>query len=525
MAIKDLRIHLPTVYGSSYEDMGKTVLQKYGTQYQSKLQWAWGNWKFRGLTAAQFEAMPVTAAEVIDAAWTQEAPNNLASGYQNTYTQAILPKGKFTSPATINIPRGGMIGEGCFSYNGQGGDQGQVATEFVMLDNWIGSGSERRLFETPNANTTGNMGYNECFVITGVRATGPYKFGDGINRIGWFIRKPGSATWINQVQANGFQRGFVNIDGVPVTYGTITTFSNEFAGFSAAGTALATINIMSLEGDGNARLFEAVPGYGLAAGGKINIGLLKCEDGITAGVTIRNQIAAYLEGQYNVNIGITNFSNAGGSNPEAMFVVNPTLGGGANQKSLLRAQVSGFGYTNLLKNKVTGSVWTLDEDYAAAEFRHYASGDGLFTDCKEIAKVGGTPTPPVDPVPSTGLPVTIPAHTNTSSGAREVLNIAGVRKVTFTGLKWNGPGNPASYPFLLGIGTNGGIQLNAAPNSGQLLATNVSGGATFSQAKLTAGATVTLTITFAQAQTIATLFNPSLRNDAFQGSWLEAKVS
>lgn len=460
---KDLKIHLPTVYGSSYEDANKTVLQKYGTAYQTKLQWAWGNWKFRGLTAAQFEALPVTAAEVNDAAWTQEAPNNLASGYQNTYTQAILPKGKFTSPVMMNIPRGGMIGEGCFSYNGQGGDQGQVATEFVMLDNWIGSG-ERRLFQTPNADRTDNYAYNECFTIEGIRLTGPAKFGDGINRIGWFIKRPGSATWLNQIQANGFQRGFVNVDGVPVTYGTITAFNNEFAGFSAAGTALATITIISLEGDGNARLLEAVPGYGAAAGGKMNIGLLKCEDGVTAGVPVRNQIAAYLEGQYNVNIGIVNFSNKAPANPEAMFVVNPTLGDGANQKSLLRAQVSGFGYTNLLKNKVTGSTWTLDEDYAAGEFRHYASGDIMDTKCPEIVKVGST-TPPVDP------PVQPPPGTKFSGGPY-VMNtgtfkvdltaspVAGVTQVVLTNLKcsslaWGrilgtGSGKPS-----LQIGTDG----------------------------------------------------------------------
>ena len=456
MAIKDLKINMPTVYGSSYEDAGKTVLQKYGTAYQTKLQWAWGNWKFRGLTAAQFEALPVTNAEINNAAWTQEAPNNLASGYLNTYVQAILPKGRFPVTATLQLPRGGMIGESCFSYNGSGGDQGQVATELVMQDGtgssaWIGAGSERRTVQSPNPDYVGNLGYNECPTVMGVLLTGPRKKGDGITRIGWYLKKLGSTSFLNQLQANGFNKGFVNIDGVPVVYGTIRAFECDIAGWSGEGTWGADITIIKLETDGCGRAFQLVKSAdGGNAGGTLKIGL-KVEDGVTAGIASPGTIAGWLEGQYCVDV-FLNSSYQNGVKPQHLFVVNPTLGGGANQASLLTVQGKGYGYGNILKNMVTGSEWTGPGDYAAYRFEHYAANDTLTTGCPTIKKVGGvTPPvdPPVDPVPpTTGTTTVWPGGNVTATTVVHLATPITTTKVTVTNLKTTA----LSYGRLLGTG-------------------------------------------------------------------------
>lgn len=450
MATKDLRIHLPTVYGSSYEDAGKTVFQKYGLSYTTKLQWAWADAKRKGLTAAQFEATPVTQAEANDAARTQEAPGHLASGYLNTYTLPILPKGKFPATGTIQIARGGLVGEGCFGYEGSGGDQGQVATEFVMQDGtgaatWIDKGTERRLFETPNASLAGNMAYNEAFVLEGIKASGPMKKGDGITRIGFYIRRPGSVSWINRLVANGFNKGFVNIDGVPVVYGTIKAFYNDIAGWSGEGTWGADITILKLESDANGRAFQLIPSTEGNAGGVMKIGL-KLEDGVTAGIPWPGTIAGWLEGQYCVDV-YMNASYQSGVKPQHLFVVNPTLGGGANQSSLLTVQGKGYGYGKILKNNVTGSEWNGPGDYAAYRFEHYAANDTLTTGCPTISKVGGF-VPPVDPPPTTGTTTVWPGGAVNSNTIVHLTTPITTTKVTVTKLKTTA----LSYGRLLGTG-------------------------------------------------------------------------
>jgi len=292
-----------------------------------------------------------------------------------------------------------MEGASSFWYAGQGGDQGQVATEFVMEDGdwWPGNTTERRLFETPNSSLDGtnNFSYNESFRVERILLSGPEK-NDGITRIGLFLRRAGECTWVNQVRANDFSIGIVAYGGVPLTCGTITTFGNSIAGFAGLGTALSTINIVTLSGDDNpALLLLDDMGYG-APGGTVNVGLLKSEGGITAGHTFRNQVAGYFRGQYSVNVGVVSFANKAPSVPEAMFVVDPKLPGGANQRSYLQVgSCKGFGYQYLVSNRVTGAKWTSSGEYSACGWEHYASGDALYTNATGVTKVTGGG--PVDP--------------------------------------------------------------------------------------------------------------------------------
>lgn len=394
MALRDLKIHMPTVYGSSYEDAGKRVQDKYPNDtWQQKLQWAWAVWKVRGGTIEQFRNMWVTAAEALDGCWTYEGAANIAKGFQNTYTKLILPKGKFPMNAMVNIARGGMIGEGSFIYPGNGSDQGQVATEFVLDENWLTNDTEQRLFQTANANLTNNNAYNESFELVGIRLTCPAKKA-GITRIGWYIKRPGSTTWLNQLQANNFNKGFVNVDGVPVTYGTIRAFTCD-AGFSGEGTWGADITILKLECDNCARAFQLIASSEGAAGGTVDMGL-KVEDGVTADLPIANTTALWLEGQYCVRV-MMNTSYANGAKAaNGLIVLNPTIGKDANgneqkQSSLLTVQAKGFGYgSKLVRNALTGKEWTSPGDYAAYAFEHYAKQDQLYTNCQDIIPAGST---------------------------------------------------------------------------------------------------------------------------------------
>jgi len=411
---KSLLINLANApYSLSYEDGAKKVKDRWPTpsNAQAALPWAWARCKAMGMTSEQFQNWYLFSACFMDACWTQEAPNNLTSGYLNSYVFVQVPFGRFMSNLTLQVPRAGMQGGSSFFYAGTGGDQGQVATEIVMDDTgWLKSADiERRLFETPNASLTTNSAYNEGCSITQMHLTGPAKYGDGKTRIGLFMKRMGECSYVNQVRSDSFQWGFVANDGVPLTIGTITAFWNEFGGMGCLGTALATINIGTLSGDSNGNkdgksgLLVLKPGYDAAGGGRINVGLLKSEDFISAGTRSADQVAVYAEGQYALNIGTINFSNGSPGNKQPMLVMNPTLGGGQNQSSLLTVGAAiGFGYSTALKNLVTGQSWTSPGDYAAFQLSHYAKGDKLVSGCVDLVPSSG-PTTPTDPTtPPTG---------------------------------------------------------------------------------------------------------------------------
>jgi len=404
LSAQSLYVDVAAKYGVTYADGSKRIGEKYAAgkdTVSTGLYWAWQRMKNAGMSYATFRASYLGWGIAQDVAWTGEAPNNLKSGYQNTYSFADWSgaRGKWKMNRTAQIPRGGMEGASSFWYAGQGGDQGQVATEFVMEDGdwWPGNTTERRLFETPNSGLDGanNYSYNESFRVERILLSGPEK-NDGIRRIGLFLRRAGECSWVNQVQANDFSIGIVAYGGVPLTCGTITAFGNNIAGFAGLGTALSTINIFTLSGDDNPVLLLLDDlGYG-APGGTVNAGLLKSEGGITPGHTFRNQVAGYFRGQYSVNVGVVSFANKPPSVPEAMFVLDPKLPGGSNQRSFLNVgSCKGFGYQYLVSNRVTGAKWTSSGDHSACGFEHYASGDGLFTNATGVSKVTGGG--PVDP--------------------------------------------------------------------------------------------------------------------------------
>ncbi len=397
MPVRTLKIHMPTVYGSSYEDMGKRVRDKYttGTE-QTKLQWAWLRLK-NLMSIEQFRALDVTFAEAMDAAWSFESPGNLLSGFQNTYTKVILPAGRFLQNCNGNIARGGMIGEGSFGYGGNGADHGQTATEFEMRpDEWIGPG-EQRMWSTPNASLSDNSAYNESFELQGIRLTMPI---DNVTRVGWYIKRAGSTSYGNMLQANGGSKGFVFVDGVPAVFGTIRAFNSGVAGVSFEGTWGADITITKLECDGCARAFQVINSADGNGGGVIRIGL-KLEDGVTNGIPWPGSYV-YIEGQYDIDVTLNaSFKNNVKPSSGYLFVINPKISTGEPQASRLEVSGKGFGYGKLMKNAATGKEWNGPGEYAAYKFEHYAANDTLYSNCPTLA--GATPTTPTDPTtPPTG---------------------------------------------------------------------------------------------------------------------------
>lgn len=398
---QNLHIDVAAKYGVTFADGSKRVADKYAAgkdTLSTGLYYAWQRWKNEGMDYATFRQTFIGCAIAKDVAWAGEAPNLLISGFQNTFSFGDWrgARGKWQMNRTVQLPRAGMEGASSFWYAGQGSDQGQEATEFVMNDTdwWPANQTERRVFESPNSSLNGenNFSYNESFRVERIKLSGPGK-SDNIKRIGLFIRRAGECAWINQVRSDDFDIGIVAYGGVPFSAGTITTFGNNIAGFAGLGTALSTINIHTLSGDDNKYLLLLDDmGYG-APGGNVHVGLLKSEGGITAGRTYRNQVAGFFNGQYSITVEVVSFANKAPSIPEAMFVVNPTLGGGAKQRSLLNVGASkGFGYQYLLSNRVTGSKWTSSGDYSAVNFQHYASGDKLITQAPDVVLSTGTPS-------------------------------------------------------------------------------------------------------------------------------------
>lgn len=340
------------------------------------LPWAWKAKKAQGITYTQFRQIYIAAAYILDATWANEAPNNIGK-FQNAFNFIKAPAGGWYINTNCPLPRGGMEGKGSFYYYGEN----SVTTEFIMDDsNWIGSGTERIMFSTPNWQNTSNAGYNESFSITNLCLDGPGKRGDGITRIGLALGKAGECTYVNQIRSDRFNYGFVASGGVPLTIGTITAFHNDLGGFVGLGCAQSTIAIGTLSGDSNGELFGLHAGYGLPAGGIVTIGgLAKSEDGVTdeARGAWLGQILAYCEGQYSVTI--ANYSCAASNIVgDAIFVLNPSIPAYGMQQSNLEAKGYSFGYRTLILDLQAHTRIPLPGDYYSLKFIHQA-GQGMWT--------------------------------------------------------------------------------------------------------------------------------------------------
>lgn len=394
---QNLYVKVGATYGVSAADDNKRVSDKYAAgadTLSTGLYWAWQRWKAEGMPYATFRSRYLGCAIAKDIAWRYEASSNIKSGYQNTFSFADWTdaSGHWYANATMQIPRGGMEGQGSFGhYDDTNTSQIFATCEFEMTEDWWPANqAERRLFETPNSSlgTPDAGSYNESFRIEGIRLQGPAIYGDGINRIGMFIRRPGECSYANQIFAYQFQTGIMVVGGVPFTFGTLSAFFNERHGFAFMGTWGATISGQTLSGDDNGELLGIHPGYGDEAGGIISINLLKNEAGIHAegaGNPYRKHTVVYAEGQYTINIGVAAVSR-NWITTDAAYVVNPRLTNGSPQASVLRVgPTKGFNFRTALQNLATGTRWAMPGDYQGFVFDHYASGDRMILNGVTVA--------------------------------------------------------------------------------------------------------------------------------------------
>lgn len=403
---QNLFVKVGQTYGVSAADDSKRVSDKYATGQDTLptgLYWAWQRWKAEGMPYATFRSRYLGCAIAKDIAWKFEAASNIKSGYQNVYAFADWTdaSGHWYANATMQIPRGGMVGQGSFGfYDDTQTSQVFATCEFEMTEDWWPANqTERRLFETPNSSlgTPDAGSYNESFRIEGFRLQGPAIYGDGINRIGMFIRRPGECSYANQIFAYQFQTGIMIVGGVPFTFGTLSAFFNERHGFAFMGTWGATISGQTLSGDDNGELVGVHPGYGDEAGGIISIALLKNEAGIHAegaGNPYRAHTVLYAEGQYTINIGVAAVSR-NWITTDAAYIVNPRLTNGSPQASVLRVgPTKGFNFRTALQNLATGTRWAMPGDYQGFVFDHYAQGDRMILNGQTVAGTS-CPCPPL----------------------------------------------------------------------------------------------------------------------------------
>lgn len=403
---QNLYVKVGAQYGVSAADDGKRVSDKYAAgqdTLSTGLYWAWQRWRVEGMPYATFRSRYLGCAIAKDIAWRYEGADNIRTGFQNTYAFADWTdaSGHWYANATMQIPRGGMLGAGSFGhYDDKPTSQVFATCEFEMTEDWWPANqTERRLFETPNSSlgTPDAGSYNESFLIKGFRLTGPAIFGDGINRIGMFIRRAGECSYMTQVFAYQFQTGIMVVGGVPFTFGTLSAFFNERHGFAFIGTWGATITGQTLSGDDNGEELGIHPGYGDEAGGIIKVCLMKNEAGIHGegpGNPYRKHTVIYAEGQYSITIGEVAISR-NWIVTDAAFIVNPKLINGAPQISKLRVLgMKGYHYRTLLQNLATGLRWAAPENgpslIPATSFVHSSVGDRMCIDDQHF-DAPGTP--------------------------------------------------------------------------------------------------------------------------------------
>ncbi len=385
--IYDLGIH----YGLKPENGAKRLRDIYSTDKaaQGALPWAWkaANGALLKLTASQFRDLYVYTAYMLDAAWRQEADNNLASGYLNTFNYVTIPPGRYLTNANIPLPRGGANGAGSFPYYGLGGDQGYATTEIVMAKDYLGNPAECYGIATPNFHlrqTDNNFAYNESLRLHSVCVSSEVAPGTGKMRIGVLLRSTGEVFAVDNIRSNGHDIG-IGIDGsTPITGGDCSVFSNRIAGVATRGGALGTGAFATISGDRNGSLFRQLPGAnGEPAGGSFVFALGKAEDANIQGAgSYGSQVVAWCSGQFVVRVDNCRPTTEDRIN-DAAFVVYPYIsdgnGGKWKQNSLLKATGMGHRHNTLLHDLGTGQRIAWPGDYKAFDFTYASEDNSFFT--------------------------------------------------------------------------------------------------------------------------------------------------
>lgn len=379
---------------------------------ETALPWAWkvaaGN--LYKLSRDQFRELYYCTACLLDAAYAQEAANNLQSGYLNTFNKVLIPQGRYLTNMNVPFPRAGLDGTGTFAYYGTGGDQGYYTTELVMTEQWIDRFDEQIVLGSPNLHYPAGEfnSYNEGYEVTRIRLTGPGPISDGRRRIGIAFGRSGETSCWHLIKSDYFDIGILAREGVPMAGGVCSVFGNRIAGFAGLGCAMASMSIDVISGDRNGSLIRLADGYGKHGGGNLDIKLAKGEDANPqGGGKYGSQIIAWLAGQFHVTIANVRPSCDQRLN-DAMFVVDPVIHlkpDWGQQGSYLRASGQGFHYNTLLHNLSAQTRRVARPDYKSWAFEWYAEEDRFATNAPGdwIPKAAGSaPLASLDRNPNTG---------------------------------------------------------------------------------------------------------------------------
>lgn len=456
-----------------------------------------------------------------DAFWRGNGYFSESPNYANltaTRCNIIAPHGAYRLNFPCLFNQGSYTGQGAGEYSGTPNQSSGGTGLYIDHGTWMKSRAPEQ-FCLKSITWGLESGYAECFTISGFRFEGG-KTGSvhdpSYVSAGMGIWDSGEASKVESCYAFGFNSyGFMNVRGTPSRFDQCSAFSNGIFGLGLIGNDLSTVTVIGMSGDDNGALIGVRAGYNRPAGATVTIIGAKSESGKRQ--PFRKQ--KLFDGQGAGNWTITGAWAHAIDSPECVIAADFQTYNGQLDVRGLKFE----GYTIALKLTAKGKTTT-----------HSAAGDtplsfianegGIVTTTRTL---GGTapvppppdPVPPVDP-PPTGVWKSGP-RTNTAANGTIPVGVTGT-KVEFTGIKWT-KGAANSYPSLVGIGNAGGVQL--LPDGTLVVGNGTGTTATFSPAKLTNGVSTALTITFASQQLIGTLLNPPGRNDAFQGSWTEGKVS
>lgn len=393
----ELRVYdLGKDYGLKPENGSKRLRDLYSTDAAAQAALPWAYKAARGallnLPASQFRDLYVYTAMMLDAAWRQEADNHLANGFLNTFNFVKVPHGRYLTNANIPLPRGGAEFMGSFPYYGSGGDQGYATTEIVMAKDYLGNPAECYGIATPNFHlkqTDNNFAYNESFRLRNVCVTSEVAPGGAKKRIGVLLRSTGEVFAVDNIRANGHDIG-ISIDGAtPCTGNDCSVFDNRIAGVATRGGALSTASFATISGDRNGSLFRQLPGRdGEPAGGSFSFAMGKAEDSNVQGSgKYGSQVTAWCAGQFSVVAGNCRPTTENRIN-DAAFVVDPYIGNGNKQASILKVTGQGHRHNTLLHDLGTGQRIMWPGDFQPFDFVWTSMDNSFYT----------TMPPPVNPV-------------------------------------------------------------------------------------------------------------------------------
>ena len=329
-------------------------------------------------------------------------------------------------------------------------------------------------------------GYTEVGQLTNVyfrgNRVGYHKQGElVVGRLGWDSGTNSSGGWWH---SHGCDIPYMFVRGTPVNItGPITAMNCNVAGIAIVGGAQNSFNFSGgVEVDDCPTALITIPGFGREAGGRIKFNFIKIETAVSSESRgpWKGTIVADLNGQYNVDFGMVNYA-AAFVHTDSLFVVDARLQNGSPQFSKFKAELQGYGYANLIHDKLNGRITSSPGDHASVEVKWKNDGtvvtdrtvttvattnkttrlgfqrfvNGAWTPVLshasatpaynyQGAQTGGgvvVDPPPVDPPPVDPPPTTTTSQTinNASSASPKACTVAAVKSIEYTGLKVNSP--------------------------------------------------------------------------------------